>query len=165
MECIGIRCVNRVAFGFWIIEAPAFGCEIRQRVIVEREFGTRLPFAQPVIVKADTIQITTVRAEGMDVGIANIAPIDKLDAELECGIGARHELLFLESDPPIEIVNGRDCRFADPDGTDLVRLDQLNATKSPGQHTRQRSSGHPASGATTDDDDTFYRLLTHDEVG
>src|SRR5690348_7650464 len=64
----------------------------------------------------------------MDVGIADPAPVTKLDPELEGRLGTRHEFALIDPEPLIETANVRDGGFADADRADLERLDDADAS-------------------------------------
>ena len=54
--------------------------------------------AQPVVMERHAGDARAVGAEGMDVAVADARPVDELDAELERGLGLRHQLALVDAD-------------------------------------------------------------------
>jgi hypothetical protein len=53
-----------------------------------------------------------------------VSPVLEHDGELQRGLGLAHELGLVETDHGVEIADGRNGCFADPDDADVVRLDE-----------------------------------------
>jgi hypothetical protein len=96
----------------------------------------------------------------MDVALADPAPVDELDAELEGGIGRRHERRLVDAERLVERAQMRQRRLADADDADLLRFDQLDAA-APGHALHQRRRGHPAGGAAAEHDDAGKGRACH----
>ncbi len=62
----------------------------------------------------------------MDVAVADARPVDEFDAELERGLGLRHELALVDADALVEEADVRQRGLADADDADLARLDELD---------------------------------------
>ncbi len=82
--------------------------------------------AGPMMMKGDPVEILAKSSEGMDVAIAQARPVAKFNAKLERGLGATHEVGFVDPKPGIEEAEVRHRSFADPDGPDLIRFDKRN---------------------------------------
>ena len=89
--------------------------------------------------------------------MALAAPIDELDAELERGLGGADEVGLVEAEPAIELLDGRDGRFADTDGADLFRFHQLDREAVP-ERIAQPGRRHPSRRAAADDQDRADRI-------
>ena len=83
----------------------------------------------------------------MEIAFANILPVFKIDAEFESRLGRAHELGLTDTQQTVEQGHWRNCAFAHADGADGIGFDkrQFNGIT---QCPRERSSGHPACGAT-----------------
>src|SRR5512138_3065733 len=58
---------------------------------------------QPVLMEIDPVHVDAVNAEGMDISVAYVSPIDELDTELEGRVRLLHELGFVQAEDPIEV--------------------------------------------------------------
>ena len=101
------------------------------------------------------------RAEAVDVAVADAAPVDELDAELERAAHRAHELDFVDAQRFIEGAQVRHRGFADADDADVFRLDELNRAAAALERVREAGRRHPAGGATTHDDDAFQSVVGH----
>src|SRR6266542_2947921 len=110
-----------------------------------------MPEPQPILMKVDLALAAAEGAKGMNVAIADAAPILEVDAELEGRASRRHEVGFIDSETLIEAADVRQRRFADSDDPDLLRLDEMNRAAG-GQECAQPGGGHPAGGPAADDD-------------
>jgi len=96
----------------------------------------------------------------VDVAVAQPAPVDELDAQLEGGAGLAHELVLVELEGMVVDVDERDRGLAHAHGADVVGLDQRDL---PGraQQLGQRGGGHPAGGAAAGHDDALDVGVVH----
>ena len=90
-------------------------------------------------------------AEGVEVVLADVAPVLEADAELERRLRGLDELLLLQVQDLVHEMQRRDGGLADADGGDLVGLDDTDAV-APAQHGGQGGGRHPAGGAAAHDD-------------
>ena len=58
----------------------------------------------------------------MDIAVADLAPVTKLDAQLEYGLGLAYELSFIDAKIVVELLNVRQGGFANSDRADLSRF-------------------------------------------
>src|SRR5690348_13833081 len=96
----------------------------------------------------------------MDVGIAFAAPAHELDAKLEGGAGAGHELGLVQAEPLVEGADMGKRRLADADDADRLGFDEMDG----GAGRQQLGDGggrHPAGGAAADDDNVHLFLSGH----
>jgi len=108
--------------------------------------------AQPILVLRRQIELHAMRAEGMEVALAEPGPVDEFDPELEGALGALEELGLVQAQGLVEDPDRRNRRLADTDGADLIGFDQRDTTALR-QRAGQGRRGHPAGRTTTDDDD------------
>ncbi len=91
-------------------------------------------------------------AEGVDIAVAGLAPVDEFDAELEGCLGGAHEFGFVNADIVVEILDVRQGRLTDADRADLGRFDQDHLAAL-SDHGRQAGRGHPSGGTAPHDYD------------
>ncbi len=96
--------------------------------------------------------------EAVDVAVALLPPIDELDAEFEGGLGALHELDFVELDQLIVFLDRRNGRFTDADDADRFAFNQLDVVEPLEQLPEQRG-GHPPGRATANDENLVHVWL------
>ena len=107
------------------------------------------------MVKRNLAEIEAEHAERMDVAVADLAEIAKIDAELEGRVGGPHHIGFVHAERFEEGAKVRQGRFANADDPDLLRFDEVHRS-SLGQHPAERAGGHPSCRAAADDDH-FHR--------
>jgi hypothetical protein len=119
-----------------------------------------LHLAQPEMVEGQTVQVGTEFAEAVHVTVADGAPVDELDAQLERALGGAHELCFVDTEDGIEGGQMRNAGLADSDNADVVGFDQPDAVVAL-EDARHGRGGHPARGAAADDHDIPDVLVLH----
>src|SRR6266702_6119472 len=92
-------------------------------------------------------------SERMDVAFAGPIPVAELDSDLERRARRSHELGLVKAEHVVELLDVRQSRFADADGSDLVRFDQCDAVRIFRQTADQPCGGHPAGGSSAEDDE------------
>ncbi len=116
--------------------------------------------AQVELVEMDSAEILAVVAERMEVALAGRAPVDELDAELERALGRGDELVLVDPEHVVVGDERRNRRLADPDGADLVRLDEVDPD-APVEQSGEGGRGHPPRRAAADDHDVADIVLVH----
>ena len=76
--------------------------------------------------KVDVARPAAVGAERVDVTVPDLAPVAKLDAELERRPSCRHEVGLVDAHPFVEMANVGQGRFAHADNSDRFRFDELD---------------------------------------
>ena len=122
---------------------------------LDRAFVAALAHGVPDLVEIDPPDIVTVIAEGVDIAFADLAPVAKLDAQLERTLRRRKHLALVDFERLIEFDERRDRCLAHADRTDLLGFDQRDLQVAPLADARKGGGSHPASRTTTDDDDMF----------
>ena len=74
--------------------------------------------------EGDAVDLIAIGAEGMDIAVAQFAPIDELDAELETALHRGQHFALVNFKQAIEVEKRRDSRFANPDRADFLGFDQ-----------------------------------------
>src|SRR5215208_243137 len=133
---------------------------LERRGAVDREIGevagtAALVRPQPVMVAAEPFPVLADDSERVDVAVAFTQPVDELDAELERGLAALHELGFVELDQLIVFLDRRDRRFADADGADRFAFDQLEIVEALEQFAEQ-GGGHPTRSTAANDENPAH---------
>src|SRR5688572_957375 len=105
------------------------------------------------MMEVQTFHVDAVGTERMDIPLADPAPVDELDSELERRVGLAHEGVFIESQQAIEVENVRDGGLAHTDGADGIRLDHLDPDVGSFQESRETAGRHPPRRAAADDRD------------
>ncbi len=118
--------------------------------VVEARRGSGEPLLDPILLERDGIEVLPVIAERVEIAVALAAPVDELDPELEGGLGGPDEFGLVEAERMVEPAQRGNGGFADADGADLIRFDQLDpkALLERIAHPRRR---HPASRAAAND--------------
>ena len=69
-------------------------------------------------------KVFTDIAKGVHVAVAVLAPVFKLDAELDTAIGCFEKICLIEAQGIVEIDNGGDRGLTDADNTDIVGFNE-----------------------------------------
>ena len=88
----------------------------------------------------------------MKEAVADMAPISKLNAELESGLRSTNEVGAVQAQGLVVVADGRQGRLANTDRAYLWGLDQHDLAAF-GQPLAQGCGRHPPGRAATDDDD------------
>jgi hypothetical protein len=78
------------------------------------------------MVEIDITASSSERSERVDVPVADLAPVAKLDSEFESRPGAGHEFGFIDSETLVEGADVRQGGFADSDNSDRFGLDEMH---------------------------------------
>ena len=62
----------------------------------------------------------------MQIAVARLAPIVKLYAQFETGLGVTHKIVFIKTKIFIDIVDLRYGRLTHTDAADLIGFNQVN---------------------------------------
>ena len=160
---VGIGDVSERRAGHLGARAHELGLQGRHRVdrIIVQITGQPLPAqAQPVMVKGQGIEFLPDLAKPMDIAVADGAPVDELDTQLERALGGADELVLVDFQGRVEVLDVRNRRFTHTDGADFVRFDQLDPVLIAEQFG-QRRRRHPACRAASDDDDIERGRMGH----
>ena len=65
-------------------------------------------------------KVFTDIAKGVHVAVAVLAPVFKLDAELDAAVGCFEKISLIETQGVVEIDNGGNRRLTDADNADVV---------------------------------------------
>ena len=121
---------------------------------------------EPVLVERQRAIVVADGAEAVDVAVADAAPVDELDAELERAAHGAHELHLVDLQRVVEGAQMRHGRFAHADRADVLGFHQPDRTPGNSQRARQRGRGHPAGGAAAHDDDVAEsRVVSRADCG
>ncbi len=108
----------------------------------------------PVLVERQGTEVAPDRSEPVNVGVADFAPIDELDPELERALHLAHEFRLVDLEQLVERAQVRHRRLADADDADLLGFNQMDRQPA-AERLGQRRRGHPACRATTNDGDSL----------
>src|SRR3569833_4039400 len=112
-----------------------------------------MPAFQPEVLEVYTQLGEAVRAEGMDVAIAQAAPVHELDSEFVSALGRAHKLVLIELQQGIEVQELGDGRFAHPDCAEFLGLNQLDMQAGGAEHFCEGGCSHPAGRSDDDKND------------
>ena len=131
--------------------------------IIEAGFAAGQPRGDPVLVDIGDVVWSAKAAERVEIAMAKLGPIDKLDAELERALRGFDEFVFIDAERAVEHPYRRDRRLAHANGADFLRLDQCDLAAML-KRVRQDSSRHPTGRAATDDHDLADLAVTGVQV-
>ena len=77
----------------------------------------------PDLVERDAPDLIAVSAEGVNVAVTQLAPIDELNAKLEAALDSGEQLTLVNLEQLVELYEGWYGRFAHPNGADGFGLD------------------------------------------
>ena len=117
----------------------------------------------PVVVERHQPQVLPDGTKRVDVAVALATPVHELDAQLEAGHGAAHEVVFVDAQRLVELLDGGDGGLAHADGGNLVGLNQVDVVAAV-QHLGERRRGHPPGGAAAHDNDALQSWLIHSRL-
>ena len=103
--------------------------------------------------KGHPFHVDAVLAEGVDVAVPDLAPVHKLDAELERALGRSNEVILVQPEQIVEQANLGDGRLPHPDRADLFGLDQVDVAVVGAQDLGEGRRRHPARSPPAHDDD------------
>ena len=130
----------------------------RRPAPVPESLRSPIAILQPEMLESRTPVIGAGGAERMDVFLTHVFPVLEGDAELEGGLGGRHEVLFLHLEQAQVGHQWRNGRFPDPHGPDLLRFDQGNVEYL-AHGPDQQGGRHPACGAPAGNHYFLYPLV------
>jgi hypothetical protein len=117
----------------------------------------REPALEPVLMERRQADVMADHAEAVNIGVAQLGPVAKLDAELERALRACDEVGFVQPEQVVEQLDVRDGRLADTDDADLFGLDQPHGDLLV-QYADQRGGSHPAGRSATYYHDVGYAV-------
>ena len=85
---------------------------------------TGLAHLEPIVVAAHRPQLMANLPEPMDVGVADLPPVDKFNAELEGAVGSAKKLVLIELQHRIEELDHWNGRFPHANGGNVIGLHQ-----------------------------------------
>ncbi len=120
--------------------------------------------AQEQLVEGDAVEVLAVSAEGVEVTIADLTPIDELDPKLAGAASLTQKFRFGNVEHRVEAANRRDGGFAYADRADRVGFDQGDGALPIIEEPHKRCSRHPSGGAATDDYDPCKAVRVTDTI-
>src|SRR5690606_2659798 len=111
------------------------------------------------LVERDTVDVFAIIAEGVEVAVADPAPIDEFDPQLERAVGGAQKLVLVDIQHAIEMDDGRNGRFTDADCSDRIAFDERNLAPAVIEETRGCRSGHPARRTPSHDHDSANLVI------
>jgi hypothetical protein len=117
--------------------------------------------ALPEGVEGDALHVDAERPEGVEIGLADGAPVDELDAQLEDALGLADEVVLVEAEHGVEQADLRDRRLAHADDADLLGLDQGDGRVVRPEDLGHGRGRHPAGRAAADDEDAADAGIGH----
>ena len=127
----------------------------RHRVIVKIGRLSRRLCAQPILVDGQDVERFAMRAEGVEIAVVQLSPIDELDAQFERTESCLHKFAFVYAEHLVERADRRNSCFANAHRADFFGFNQDDFAVF-GERIGERRSSHPASGAAADDQDRAY---------
>ena len=116
----------------------------------------------PVGMEGDAALGQARGTERVYVALSRPCPVLELDPELEGRLRLAQEIVLVDGVGAKVVDDRRDGRLADAHRADLLRLDEPDGAPEVREGLRQRRGGHPARGASPDDEDASDRLIHHD---
>ena len=110
--------------------------------------------SQPDLGERHGLNVHSDGAERMHIAIPQGTPVDKFDAQFERRLCAPHELGLVYACQGVERQNRRYRRFAHPDRSDLLRLDEGDFRRPAAGDSGQGDRSHPSGCAAAYDEDT-----------
>ncbi len=170
MEGIGDLRERRIASIYRPHEPGLARRDRLQGILLGRVDGVILAMVlQEEGVKGDPVHIEAIGPEGVDVFVADPAPVLEFDAELEGRLGAANEVVLIDAERAVERADLRNGRLADADRADRFRLHQFDVAIIVLQQLRQRGRRHPAGGPAADNEhfanSTIGHVVTFNQTG
>src|ERR1700722_7941258 len=96
-------------------------------------------------------------AERVNVAIARLIPVAKLDPQFERCPGLAHEVRLVDPEHVVEGLDMRQGGFTDADGSDVIGFNQSNSVVFGLEPTPEAGGAHPTRRTPTPDDNSERR--------
>ena len=93
---------------------------------LDRAFVAGFAEFVPHMVERHALHLIAIIAKGVDIAVADLAPVDELDSQFETALDSGHHFALVNFEQAIEIQEGRNRGFTNADGADHFRFDQGN---------------------------------------
>src|SRR6202167_399018 len=97
--------------------------------------------------------------ERVNVAIARLVPVAKLNPQFKSCPRLAHELRLIDTEHVVEDLDMRQRRLTDADRSDVIRFDEGNAVVFGLESTPDAGGAHPPRGTPAHDDDSERRRL------